>query len=176
VAALIAASAAEMPAVALAQMGQMGQMGMAPATGVANRAVQGFKDLNENGPGILYYGVNAADRGLGYVGSYMTLGGYIPGFQDDLGGLWAADVRSHLSVNGGFFSNVGAVRKQFLGGSLLGIGVYWDYDGDLKVPRRSTSAHSSVMPSSARTGSTLALPALTSKSAPISRASTTGLA
>jgi hypothetical protein len=131
VAALIAASAAEMPAVALAQMGQMGQMGMAPATGVANRAVQGFKDLNENGPGILYYGVNAADRGLGYVGSYMTLGGYIPGFQDDLGGLWAADVRSHLSVNGGFFSNVGAVRKQFLGGSLLGIGVYWDYDGDL---------------------------------------------
>ena len=117
-----------MPAVALAQMGQSA---MAPATGIANRAVQGFKGLNENGPGILYYGVNAADRGLGYVGSYMTLGGYIPGFQDDLGGLWAADVRSHLSVNGGFFSNVGAVRKQFLGGSLLGIGVYWDYDGDL---------------------------------------------
>ena len=117
-----------MPAVALAQMGQSA---MAPATGIANRAVQGFKGLNENGPGILYYGVNAADRGLGYVGSYMTLGGYIPGFQDDLGGLWAADVRGHLSVNGGFFSNVGAVRKQFLGGSLLGIGVYWDYDGDL---------------------------------------------
>ena len=117
-----------MPAVALAQMGQSA---MAPATGIANRAVQGFTGLNENGPGILYYGVNAADRGLGYVGSYMTLGGYIPGFQDDLGGLWAADVRSHLSVNGGFFSNVGAVRKQFLGGSLLGIGVYWDYDGDL---------------------------------------------
>jgi hypothetical protein len=128
VAALITASAAEMHSVSLAQMGQMG---MAPASGVANRAVQGFKGLNENGPGILYYGVNAADRGLGYVGSYMTLGGYIPGFQDDLGGLWAADVRSHLSVNGGFFSNVGAVRKQFLGGSLLGIGVYWDYDGDL---------------------------------------------
>ena len=128
VAALIAASAAEMPSVSLAQMGQMG---MAPASGVANRAVQGFTGLNENGPGILYYGINAADRGLGYQGSYMTLGGYIPGFEDDLGGLWAADLRSHLSVYGGFFSNVGAVRKQFLGGSLLGIGVYWDYDGDL---------------------------------------------
>jgi hypothetical protein len=128
VAALIAASAAEMPAVAVAQMGQMG---MAPATGIANRAVQGFKGLNENGPGILYYGVNAADRGLGYVGSYMTLGGFVPGFEDDLGGFWAADLRGHLSVNGGFFSNVGAVRKQFLGGSLLGVGVYWDYDGDL---------------------------------------------
>ena len=135
VAALIAASAAEMPAVAVAQMGQMG---MAPATGIANRAVQGFKGLNENGPGILYYGVNAADRGLGYVGSYMTLGGFVPGFQDDLGGQWAADLRGHLSVNGGFFSNVGAVRKQFLGGSLLGIGVYWDYDGDLNQYSNTT--------------------------------------
>jgi hypothetical protein len=109
---------------------QMGQMGMAPATGVANRAVAGFTDLNANGPGWLYYGVNGADRGLGYNGSYMTLGGYIPYSEDGLGGLWAADLRGHLSVNGGFFSNVGAVRKQFLGGTLLGIGVYWDYDGD----------------------------------------------
>ena len=109
---------------------QMGQMGMAPASGVANRAVAGFSGLNQNGPGMMYYGINAADRGLGYNGSYMTLGGYIPYSEDGLGGLWAADLRGHLSVNGGFFSNVGAVRKQFLGGTLLGIGVYWDYDGD----------------------------------------------
>jgi hypothetical protein len=111
--------------------GQMGQTAMAPAGGVVNSAVQGLKNLNENGPGVLYYGINAADRGLGYRGSYMTLGAFIPGFEDDLGGYWAADLRSHLSVYGGFFSNVGAVRKQFLGGSLLGVGVYWDYDGDL---------------------------------------------
>jgi hypothetical protein len=111
--------------------GQMGQTAMAPAGGVVNRAVQGFKELNANGPGMLYYGINAADHGLGYRGSYMTLGAFVPGFEDDLGGFWAADLRSHLSVYGGFFSNVGAVRKQFLGGSLLGIGVYWDYDGDL---------------------------------------------
>jgi hypothetical protein len=103
---------------------------MAPAGGLANRAVAGFTGLNENGPGWLYYGVNAADRGLGYNGSYMTLGGFIPYGEDDLGGLWAADLRGHLSVNGGFFSNTGIVRKQFLGGSLLGVGVYWDYDGD----------------------------------------------
>jgi len=109
---------------------QMGQMGMAPASGVANRAVAGFSGLNQNGPGMMYYGINAADRGLGYNGSYMTLGGYIPYSEDGLGGLWAADLRGHFSVNGGFFSNVGAVRKQFLGGTLLGIGVYWDYDGD----------------------------------------------
>jgi hypothetical protein len=110
---------------------QMGQMGMAPATGMVNRAVNGFKDLNANGPGWMYYGINAADRGLGYQGSYMTVGGFIPYGEDDLGGFWAADLRGHLSTYGGFFSNVGAVRKQFLGGSLLGIGVYWDYDGDL---------------------------------------------
>jgi hypothetical protein len=60
----------------------------------------------------------------------MTLGGFIPYAEDDLGGLWSADLRSHLSAYGGFFSNVGLVRKQFFGGMLGGIGVYWDYDGD----------------------------------------------
>ncbi len=125
---LIAATTAGAPSIANAQMGQMG---MAPATGVGNRAAAAFQGLNENGPGVLYYGINGADRGLGYQGSYMTLGGYVPYSEDGLGGLWAADLRSHLSVYGGFFSNVGAVRKQFLGGSLLGIGIYWDYDGDL---------------------------------------------
>jgi hypothetical protein len=110
---------------------QVGQTAMAPATGVVNRAVAGLQELNQNGPGWLYYGINAADRGLGYNGSYMTLGGFIPYSEDDLGGFWAADLRGHLSQYGGFFSNVGFVRKQFLGGSLLGVGVYWDYDGDL---------------------------------------------
>ncbi|NBW96810.1 MAG: hypothetical protein EBR28_08785 [Planctomycetia bacterium] len=110
---------------------QMGQAPMAPAGGLIGSAVQGFQNLDANGPGIFYYGVNAADRGLGYNGSYMTLGGFVPYGEDDLGGLWAADLRGHLSVYGGFFSNTGIVRKQFLGGTLLGVGVYWDYDGDL---------------------------------------------
>ena len=109
---------------------QMGQAAMAPAGGIVNRAVNGLQQLNANGPGYFYYGINAADRGLGYNGSYMTLGGFIPMAEDDLGGFWAADLRGHLSTYGGFFSNVGMVRKQFLGGTLLGVGVYWDYDGD----------------------------------------------
>jgi hypothetical protein len=108
---------------------QYGQTAMAPAGGVVNQAMQGLGTAGL--PGWMYYGINAADRGLGYNGSYMTLGGFIPYSQDDLGGLWAADLRSHLSVNGGFFANVGAVRKQFIGGTLLGLGVYWDYDGDM---------------------------------------------
>ena len=109
---------------------QTGQMAMAPSGGVVNRAAAGFANLNNNGPGWFYYGLNAADRGLGYQGSYMTLGAFIPYAEDDLGGFWSADLRSHLSNYGGFFSNVGFVRKQFWGGALAGLGVYWDYDGD----------------------------------------------
>ncbi len=107
----------------------------ADAQGLANRAVQrlgNIGSIGDNGPGYTYYGINGADRGLGYVGSYATVGGFIPTLQDDFGGIWNADLRGHYSVNGGFFSNVGAVRKQLLnGGSLLGLGIYWDYDGDL---------------------------------------------
>ncbi|MFM8633291.1 MAG: hypothetical protein ACKOEX_00515, partial [Planctomycetia bacterium] len=113
-----------------AQIGGMGQGAMAPSGGVFNRAVTRFDNLNQNGPGWMYFGLNPADRGLGYVGSYMTLGGFIPYAEDDLGGFWAADLRGHLSEYGGFFSNLGTVRKQFIGGTLLGIRVYWDYDGD----------------------------------------------
>jgi hypothetical protein len=109
---------------------QMGQSAMAPAGGLVNRAMGSLGGFGQDGPGWFYYGINAADRGLGYRGSYMTLGGFFPTVQDDLGGLWSADLRGHLSEYGGFFSNVGAVRKQFIGGTLLGVGVYWDYDGD----------------------------------------------
>ena len=102
------------------------------ADGVVGRAIGRLSNINLSGPGYLYYGVNGADRGLGYVGSYMTLGGFIPTLEDDFGGIWNADVRGHLSVNSGFFSNVGAVRKQLLNdGALLGLGIFWDYDGDL---------------------------------------------
>ena len=112
----------------LAACGQVPQS----ADGVVGRATGRLANINLNGPGYMYYGINGADRGLGYVGSYMTLGGFIPTLEDDFGGIWNADVRGHLSVNSGFFSNVGAVRKQLLNsGALLGFGVFWDYDGDL---------------------------------------------
>ena len=95
--------------------------------GVADRAVQRIQGVNLNGPGYSYLGVNGADRGLGYIGSYLTAGGFVPTLGDDFGGVWNADLRGHLSVNSGFFSNVGAVRKQLLGnGALLGLGIFWD--------------------------------------------------
>jgi len=102
------------------------------ANGVVNRGLGALGSFNDAGPGFFYYGINGAGRGLGYFGSYMTLGGFIPYAQDDLGGFWSADLRTHLSTNGGFFSNVGVVRKQLTdNGSLLGLGLYWDYDGDM---------------------------------------------
>jgi hypothetical protein len=133
---LIAAFAVDGPMVSHAQMGSgmiggmTGQGAMAPAGGLVNSGIARFRELEANGPGWMYWGLNGADRGLGYQGSYMTLGGFIPYAEDDLGGIWSADLRSHLSNYGGFFSNVGLVRKQFFGGAIGGIGVYWDYDGD----------------------------------------------
>ena len=151
--ALIAASIAEAPTrLAHAQIGQLGgaggaagvgQGGMGAVGGLVNGAVQRLGDLEENGPGFMYYGINAADRGLGYRGSYYTVGGFVPYAEDDLGGVWNADLRAHLSNYGGFFSNVGAVRKQFWGGTLFGLGVFWDFDGDQNQYSNTTLSDSS---------------------------------
>lgn len=98
--------------------------------GVVGSAIQRLDVLGDTTPGLFYYGVTGADRGLGYDGSFMSLGGFIPYGEDALGGIWNADLRSNLSDFGGFFSNVGIVRKQFIGGMVGGVGVFWDYDGD----------------------------------------------
>ena len=151
--ALIAASIAEAPTrLAHAQIGQLGgaggaagvgQGGMGAVGGLVNGAAARLTDLEENGPGFMYYGINAADRGLGYRGSYYTVGGFVPYAEDDLGGVWNADLRAHLSNYGGFFSNVGAVRKQFWGGTLFGLGVFWDFDGDQNQYSNTTLSDSS---------------------------------
>jgi len=98
--------------------------------GIVGSAVQRLDVLGDATPGLFYYGVTGADRGLGYDGSFMSAGGFIPYGEDSLGGVWNADLRSSLSDFGGFFSNVGIVRKQFIGGMVGGFGVFWDYDGD----------------------------------------------
>ena len=131
--ALIGILCFQVPVQSFAQVGQTAMsQPQGVGNGVVNRGLGALGSLNEAGPGFFYYGVNGAGRGLGYFGSYMTLGGFIPYAQDDLGGFWSADLRTHLSTNGGFFSNVGVVRKQLTdNGSLLGFGLYWDYDGDM---------------------------------------------
>jgi hypothetical protein len=123
--------------------GAVGQGAMGSVGGLVNRAMGRLGSLEENGPGWMYYGINAADRGLGYRGSYFTVGSFIPYAEDDLGGILSADVRVHLSNYAGFFSNVGTVRKQFVGGTILGVGVYWDYDGDQNQYSPTTISDSS---------------------------------
>ena len=58
---------------------QVGQTAMSQPSGVnngvVNRGLGAIGSLNDAGPGFFYYGVNGAGRGLGYFGSYMTLGG-----------------------------------------------------------------------------------------------------
>ncbi len=98
--------------------------------GLVGSVAQRLDLFDDTTPGLFYYGATGADRGLGFDGSFMTLGGFIPYGEDGLGGVWNADLRSHLSNFGGFFSNVGIVRKQFVGGMVAGVGVFWDYDGD----------------------------------------------
>jgi hypothetical protein len=131
--ALIGILCFQVPVQSVAQVGQTSMsQPSGVANGVVNRGLGALGSFNDAGPGFFYYGINGAGRGLGYFGSYMTLGGFIPYAQDDLGGFWSADLRTHLSTNGGFFSNVGVVRKQLTdSGSLLGFGLYWDYDGDM---------------------------------------------
>jgi hypothetical protein len=131
--ALIGTLCFQVPARSFAQVGQTSMsQPSGVANGIVNRGLGALGSFNDAGPGFFYYGINGAGRGLGYFGSYMTLGGFIPYAQDDLGGFWSADLRTHLSTNGGFFSNVGVVRKQLTdSGSLLGLGLYWDYDGDM---------------------------------------------
>jgi hypothetical protein len=101
------------------------------AQGVVGQGVTLFQQANESGPGFFYLGATGADRGLGYDGSFYTLGGFIPLVEDGWGGVWNVDTRNSLSDFGGYFSNLGAVRKQFVGGAVTGLGIYWDYDGDV---------------------------------------------
>jgi hypothetical protein len=117
--------AAATPATALAQ-----GVGQGVAQGAVGQAVTLFQQANASGPGLFYLSATGADRGLGYDGSFYTLGGFVPLIEDGWGGVWNVDTRNSLSDYGGYFSNLGAVRKQFLGGAVAGLGVYWDYDGD----------------------------------------------
>ena len=67
----------QVPAQSVAQVGQTAMsQPVGVANGVVNRGLGALGSLNDAGPGFFYYGVNGAGRGLGYFGSYMTLGGF----------------------------------------------------------------------------------------------------
>ena len=99
----------------------------------AFQAVQG--DLLQPGlPGRLWVEANFADRGLGYNGSYLSLGGKTRLFQDRLDGRWLFEGQLNQSIedDGGFFTTVGIERVFSVksANADVSFGGFYTYDGD----------------------------------------------
>ena len=92
------------------QFGQLGGGGIGGQQS-AFRAVSG--DLLQPGlPGRLWFETNFADQGLGFEGSYLTLGGKTRLFQDYLDGRWLLEGQFNHSIDydGGLFLDIGIER------------------------------------------------------------------
>ena len=66
-------------------------------------------------PGRVWFEANAADNGLGFSGSYLTLGGKTRLLEDRFDGRWLLESELHQSIDndGGFFANVGTGKSIF---------------------------------------------------------------
>ncbi|MDG1874586.1 MAG: right-handed parallel beta-helix repeat-containing protein, partial [Mariniblastus sp.] len=84
--------------------------------------------------GRLWFESNYADSGLGYEGSYASLGMKSRLFEDRLDGRWLFEGRAHHSLkeNGGFFANIGIERVFSLesAGADVSVAAWYDFDGD----------------------------------------------
>lgn len=106
-----------------------------PGGGIYNS--NGFQpvrgDLNLGFPGRIWIGGNYADEGLGYRGSYFTIGGKGRLFEDGLDGRWLSEGRFHYGLEeGGFFGNFGVERVISIApaGADVSVSGWIDYDGD----------------------------------------------
>lgn len=105
--------------------------------GPGGSQVGGFQpvrgDLNVGLPGRIWFGSNYADQGLGYSGSFLTLGAKTRLFEDPLDGRWLGEARAHYGLEeGGFFGNLGIERVISIrsAGADVSVGGWVDYDGD----------------------------------------------
>ena len=102
----------------------------------SNRRSKPFKAICFNQGCLDVFGLrtNFADEGLGYNGSYLTLGGKTRLYQDRLDGRWLIEGQVHQSIedDGGFFANVGIERVFSIkpANADLSVGIFYDYDGD----------------------------------------------
>lgn len=84
-----------------APTGMYDQGGFQPMTG----------DFQVGMPGRVWMEANVADRGLGYQGSYLTLGGKTRLFEDTFDGRWLVEAQANYALeSGGFFGNLGIER------------------------------------------------------------------
>ena len=84
-------------------------------------------------PGRLWMEVNLAQQGLGYYGSFATVGGKTRLFQDALDGRWLGEANFNVGLeSGGFFYNVGIERSFSVNAanSDFYIGAWFDSDSD----------------------------------------------
>ena len=90
-------------------------------------------DINVGLPGRVWVRTTVADQGLGYEGTFATLGLKNRLFEDSWDGRWLGEARLHYSIeNEEFFGNFGIERVFTLkgaGADLVG-GIWYDFDGD----------------------------------------------
>lgn len=90
-------------------------------------------DFQVGMPGRMWVATNLADQGLGYQGSYLTLGAKTHLFQDSWDGRWVGEMRGHYAwESSGFFTNIGLERVFSIkaAGADVSLGGWFDYDGD----------------------------------------------
>ncbi|MEC9093714.1 MAG: right-handed parallel beta-helix repeat-containing protein [Planctomycetota bacterium] len=84
-------------------------------------------------PGRMWAEINLADNGLGYRGSFATLGGKSRLWQDSLDGRWLGEANLNLGLDtGGFFYNRGIERAYSIdaANSDVVVGLWFDSDND----------------------------------------------
>ena len=103
----------------------------------AFRQVRG--EVQSGFPGRFWFETNLADEGLGYNGSYLTLGGKRRLFEDFLDGRWLFEAQLHHSIDedeGDFFTNFGIERVFSIpaAGADVSIGGWYDYNDQTDAP------------------------------------------
>lgn len=90
-------------------------------------------DFQVGMPGRVWVESNVADRGLGYQGSYLTLGGKTRLFEDRFDGRWLLEGQAHYALeSSGFFGNLGIERAYSIkaAGADFVVGGWADVDDD----------------------------------------------
>ncbi len=116
---------------AYAQTGIVGGGGPLYEPG-AFRAVDAQLGQTLGWPGRVWFSANYADQGLGFEGSYLTIGAKTRLFEDSLDGRWLFEGRGHISEEGGFFGNFGLERVFTVqaANADVSLGAWFDYDDD----------------------------------------------
>ncbi len=113
--------------------GFRGGQGLATGGESAFRQVSG--EVQAGVPGRFWFEANVADRGLGYQGSYLTVGGKRRLFEDFLDGRWLFEAQLHHSIDedqGDFFSNIGIERVFSIpaAGADISLGGWYDFNSE----------------------------------------------